>query len=158
MCWGETEAPPPGQNPVDHDDQTADDDPSSTVPDLTSFRLHDLDSVELPPSLIELDLMANRLTGLDPRIATLSKKALFSSEPHRKRRCRTDLRIFTELLVFDVSFNEITSLHGLSKVTSTLKELYVSKNELTKIEEIEHLHDLHILELGLNRLRVMENL
>ncbi|XP_068343134.1 protein phosphatase 1 regulatory inhibitor subunit PPP1R7 homolog [Pyrus communis] len=180
----QTETPPPGQNPVDHDDQTADDDPSSTVLDLTSFQLHDLDSVELSPSLTELDLTANRLTGLDPRIATLSNLKKLSLRQNliedaavepisgwdalsgleelvlrdNKLGKIPDVSIFTKLLVFDVSFNEITSLHGLSKVTSTLKELYVSKNEVTKIEEIEHLHELLILELGSNRLRVMENL
>ncbi|KAF2598508.1 hypothetical protein F2Q68_00007544, partial [Brassica cretica] len=69
-----------------------------------------------------------------------------------------DVSIFSKLLVFDVSFNEITSLEGLSKASSTLKELYVSKNEVNKIMEIEHLHDLQILELGSNRLRVMENM
>lgn len=62
--------------------------------------------------------------------------------------------IFKKLLVFDVSFNEISSLSGLSKVSSTLRELYVSKNEVTKMEEIEHFHELQILELGSNRLRV----
>ena len=65
-----------------------------------------------------------------------------------------DVSIFKALLVFDVSFNEITAMTGLSKVSSTLKELYVSKNEVTKIEEIEHFHELQILELGSNRLRV----
>lgn len=65
-----------------------------------------------------------------------------------------DVSIFKKLLVFDVSFNEITSLQGLYKVSSNLKELYVSKNEVTKIEEIDHLHQLQILELGSNRLRV----
>ncbi|KAM1968079.1 hypothetical protein ACFX15_043048 [Malus domestica] len=69
-----TEALPPGQNPVDHDDQTVDDDPSSTVLDLTNFQLHDLDSIELPPSLTKLDLTTNHLTSLDPQIATLSNK------------------------------------------------------------------------------------
>ncbi|CAG7883883.1 unnamed protein product [Brassica rapa] len=69
-----------------------------------------------------------------------------------------DISIFSRLLVFDVSFNEITSLEGLSKASSTLKELYVSKNEVNKIMEIEHLHDLQILELGSNRLRVMVNM
>ncbi|CAN7030627.1 unnamed protein product [Brassica rapa subsp. trilocularis] len=69
-----------------------------------------------------------------------------------------DISIFSRLLVFDVSFNEITSLEGLSKASSTLKELYVSKNEVYKIMEIEHLHDLQILELGSNRLRVMVNM
>lgn len=65
-----------------------------------------------------------------------------------------DVGILKSLLVFDVSFNEITSLDGLSKVSSTLKELYVSKNEVPKIEEIEHFRDLQLLELGSNRLRV----
>lgn len=65
-----------------------------------------------------------------------------------------DASIFRKLFVFDVSFNEITSLHGLSKVSNSLKELYVSKNEVTKIEEIDQFYDLQILELGSNRLRV----
>lgn len=46
--------------------------PSSTYLDLTSYQLHDLDSVDLPTSLIELDLTANRLSTLDSRIAHLS--------------------------------------------------------------------------------------
>lgn len=65
-----------------------------------------------------------------------------------------DVSIFKRLLVFDVSFNEITTLHGLSNASNTLKELYVSKNEVTKIEEIDHFVELQILELGSNRLRV----
>lgn len=65
-----------------------------------------------------------------------------------------DVSIFKNLLVFDVSFNEISSLNGLSKVSSILKELYVSKNEVTKMGELDHLHELQILELGSNRLRV----
>jgi protein phosphatase 1 regulatory subunit 7 len=35
-----------------------------------------------------------------------------------------------------------------------VKELYVSKNEVAKIEELEHFHALEMLELGSNRLRV----
>lgn len=65
-----------------------------------------------------------------------------------------DVSIFKKLSVFDVSFNEITLSHGLSNVTDTLKELYVSKNEVPKMEEIEQFHDLQILEFGSNRLRV----
>lgn len=65
-----------------------------------------------------------------------------------------DVSIFKSLLVFDVSFNEISSLNGLSKVSNALKELYVSMNQVNKIEELEHLHLLQILELGSNTLRV----
>lgn len=54
------------------DDPTIQDDLNSTVLDLTSFQLHDLDSIELPSSLTELDLTANRLSSLDSRIGELS--------------------------------------------------------------------------------------
>ncbi|KAI5662771.1 hypothetical protein M9H77_22094 [Catharanthus roseus] len=158
--------------------------PSQTYLDLTSCQLHDLDSVDIPTSLTELDLTANRLSTLDPRIAHLSnlkklslRQNLFNDagvEPlsswtaisnleelvlrDNQLKKIPDVSIFKRLLVFDVSFNEIPSLQGLSKVSNTLKELYVSKNEVTKIEEIDHFHELQILELGSNRLRVMENL
>ncbi|XP_010493045.1 PREDICTED: protein phosphatase 1 regulatory subunit pprA-like [Camelina sativa] len=159
-------------------------DDSSNVLDLTSYQLHSLDTVELPTTLIELDLTANRLSGLDSRIAQLSALKKLSLrqnliddsgvEPLSRWDALSDLEelvlrdnklekvpeisIFSKLLVFDISFNEITSLEGLSKATTSLKELYVSKNEVNKIMEIEHLHNLQILELGSNRLRVMENL
>ncbi|PON62239.1 LRR domain containing protein [Parasponia andersonii] len=171
-------------NPEEADDQTVEIDLSSTVLDLTSFQLHDLDSVELLPSLTELDVTANRLSTLDPRIANLSNLKKLSLRQNllddaavepisswlalspleelvlrdNKLTKIPDVGIFKSLVVFDVSFNEITALHGLSKVSNTLKELYVSKNEVTKIEEIDHFHELQILELGSNRLRVMENL
>lgn len=53
-------------------DQAVEIDLSNTVLDLTSFQLHDLDSVEFPTNLTELDLTANRLTSLDSRISHLS--------------------------------------------------------------------------------------
>lgn len=49
----------------------SEDEAAPTVLDLTSYQLHDLNSVELPPSLTELDLTTNRLSALDPRIAQL---------------------------------------------------------------------------------------
>lgn len=168
----------------DVEDEKIELDPSTTILDLTSFQLHDLDSVEFPSRLTELDLTANRLSHLDSRIAHLSdlKKLSFRQnliddaafEPFSRWDALSGLQelvlrdnkltkipgvgIFKSLLVFDVSFNEISSLDGLSKVSATLKELYVSKNEVPKIEEIDHLHDLQILEFGSNRLRVMENM
>ncbi|CAN1288373.1 Protein phosphatase 1 regulatory inhibitor subunit PPP1R7 homolog [Linum perenne] len=138
--------------------------------DLTSCQLHDLSSVELPPTLTELDLTANRLSSLDSRISNLSNLTKLSFRQNliddaaelvlrdNKLAKIPDVALFKKLLVFDVSFNEITSLHGVSNVSPTLRELYVSKNEVPKIEEIDHLFQLRILELGSNRLRVMENL
>ncbi|TXG61448.1 hypothetical protein EZV62_012811 [Acer yangbiense] len=171
-------------SPEKNSDETVEIDLSSTVLDLTSFQLHDLTSVEIPPTLTELDLTANRLSSLDSRISHLSNLTKLSFRQNliddaaiepisrwdalsgleelvlrdNKLTKIPDASIFKKLLNFDVSFNEITSLHGLSKVSNTLKELYVSKNEVPKIEEIDHFHYLGILELGSNRLRVMENL
>lgn len=73
----QTRSPPPlppgGPNHVVDDDPTAEDDTSSsTLLDLSSYQLHDLDSVELPSTLTELDLTANRLSSLDARISNLS--------------------------------------------------------------------------------------
>ncbi|XP_062223664.1 protein phosphatase 1 regulatory inhibitor subunit PPP1R7 homolog [Phragmites australis] len=152
--------------------------------DLTSYQLHDLSEAEIPPTLEELDLTANRLSSVDPRIGRLSGLRKLSFRQNllddaavaplsswetiaglqelvlrdNKLTRIPDASIFKGLLVFDVSFNEISSLTGLSKVSSTLKELYVSKNEVAKMEELEHFHALEILELGSNRLRMMENL
>ncbi|KAK8939066.1 hypothetical protein KSP39_PZI010924 [Platanthera zijinensis] len=149
--------------------------------DLTSFQLHDLGQVEIPDDLIELDLTANRLSKLDSRIGALAqlkklslRQNLFDDDGigrlsgwstisglqelvlrDNKLSKVPDVSIFKDLLLFDVSFNEISSLNGLSKVSSTLKELYVSKNEVKKMEELEHLRHLQILELGSNKFRLL---
>jgi len=41
--------------------------------DLTSYQLHDLSEVEIPPTLEEIDLTANRLSSVDPRIGQLPR-------------------------------------------------------------------------------------
>lgn len=155
-----------------------------TILDASSYQLHDLDSIDFPQTLIEIDLTANRLNKLDSRISNLSNLKKLSLRQNllddagvepishwnsisgleelvlRDNQLKNipDVSIFKTLLVFDVSFNEITSMSGLSKASSSLKELYVSKNEVTKIEEIDHFYELQILELGSNKLRVIENL
>ncbi|OIV94286.1 hypothetical protein TanjilG_00035 [Lupinus angustifolius] len=165
---------------VDLNAETEEDPSSSTLLDLTSYQLHDLDSVELPLTLTELDLTTNRLSSLDPRISHLSflkklslRQNLITDDAVSPLSSWTtlstleelvlrdnqlkkipDVSIFKQLLIFDVSFNEVTSLNGLANVSNTLKELYVSKNEVAKIEEIEHFDQLSILELGSNKLRV----
>lgn len=55
-------------------------DEEETILDLTSFQLHDLSDVELLPTLTELDLTSNRLTAIDPRIATLSQLQVRSQD------------------------------------------------------------------------------
>lgn len=156
------------------------------VLDLTGAQLHehDLQEVELSVSLRELDLTANRLAALDARFASLSslrklslRQNLLSDDAlhplslwpslhglqelvlrDNKLTKLPDVGMFANLSIFDVSFNEISSLKGLSKAPPTLQELYVSKNEVAKMEELDHLHNLELLELGSNKIRVMENL
>ena len=41
--------------------------------DLTSYQLHDLSEVEIPLTLEEIDLTANRLSSVDPRIGQLPR-------------------------------------------------------------------------------------
>jgi protein phosphatase 1 regulatory subunit 7 len=65
-----------------------------------------------------------------------------------------DISTCPELSILDLSFNEISYLKGLSKAPITLKELYVSKNNVAKMEELEHLVNLELLELGSNNIRV----
>lgn len=72
---------------------------SSTILDLSSFQLHDLDSVELPPGLTEVDLTANRLSKLDPRIGTLSSLKKLS---------------FRQNLLGDDAVESLSSWHALS--------------------------------------------
>ncbi|KAJ0030401.1 hypothetical protein Pint_13255 [Pistacia integerrima] len=123
-------------------DQTVEIDLSSTVLDLTSFQLHDLNSVELPASLTELDLTANRLSSLDPRISHLSNLKKLSLRQN---------------LFDDAGVEPISNWVALSG----LEELVLRDNKLMKIPEVGIFKGLlifDILELGSNRLRVMENL
>lgn len=46
----------------------------------------------------------------------------------------------------------------LSKCSSTLEELYIAQNKIRRIEGLEHLINLKILDLGANRIREMEGL
>lgn len=86
------------------------DDDSANVLDLTSCQLHSLDSVELPPTLTELDLTANRLSGLDARIAQLSALKKLSLrqnliddsavEPLSRWDALSDLEVISPLFFF----------------------------------------------------------
>ena len=73
-----------------------------------------------------------------------------------------DLSPFTSLRRLELSYNEIKSLSPLSAETSNpgpgeaLEELYVAANKVSKIEGLEAFTNLRILELGSNRLRVVE--
>lgn len=54
------------------EESTIESDDALTVLDLTSYQLHSLESIDFPLNLTELDLTANRLTALVPRIGFLS--------------------------------------------------------------------------------------
>ena len=58
---------------------------------------------------------------------------------------------FSRLL--DISFNRLRSITGLEALTK-LKKLFLVSNKIAKIENVSHLKNLEMLELGDNRIRV----
>ena len=97
---------PPLEAEPDRDNQTVEIDLfSTTTLDLNSFQLHDLDSVELPSNLTELDLTANRLSRLDPRIENLINLKKLS---------------FRQNLIDDAAIEPISSGDSLSGLEVTL--------------------------------------
>lgn len=100
------------ENQSDNSDEKPSTDPMSkslAVLDLTSYQLHDLDSVELPPSLTELDLTTNRLSTLDPRIGQL---------PNLKK---LSLR---QNLITDAAVEPLSSWHLISHLEVCIIHLY----------------------------------
>ena len=53
----------------------------------------------------------------------------------------------------DISFNRCTAVEGLGRLTK-LRKLYLPSNKFRKIENISHLSQLVLLELGANQIRV----
>ncbi|KAK0605105.1 hypothetical protein LWI29_022816 [Acer saccharum] len=100
-------------SPEKNSDETVEIELSSTVLDLTSFQLHDLASVELPPALTELDLTANRLSSLDPRISHLSNLTKLSFRH-----------------IDDAAFEPI------SRLVSSLEDLWLNDNQIESLESI----------------------
>ncbi|KAK3205378.1 hypothetical protein Dsin_019424 [Dipteronia sinensis] len=137
-------------SPEKNSDETVEIELSSTVLDLTSFQLHDLASVELPPTLTELDLTANRLSSLDPRISHLSNLTNFS---------------FRQNLIDDAAVEPVSRLVSRSllctdcpKSQTRSRNSMCLKTKFLRLKRSTTSTHLQILELGSNRLQVMENL
>ncbi|PNH06744.1 Protein phosphatase 1 regulatory subunit pprA [Tetrabaena socialis] len=151
--------------------------------DLTNSHLTDLSGVEIDPSLTAIDLTANRLRTIDPRILALqdlhtinfrqnllvnvsawsgcSCKGALEDLEFRDNHLSNipDLNGFTKLRRLECSYNQIRNLIPLSDLDSpALEELYVASNKVTAITALSHLTSLTLLELGSNRIRVVENL
>ncbi|KAK0603332.1 hypothetical protein LWI29_003849 [Acer saccharum] len=104
-------------SPEKNSDKTVEIELSSTVLDLTSFQLHDLASVELSPTLTELDLTANRLSSLDPRISHLSNLTKLS---------------FRQNLINDAAFEPISRLVSRGWSVACIGELTVDDDRETE--------------------------
>ncbi|CAI0403977.1 unnamed protein product, partial [Linum tenue] len=132
--------PPADANPSSMDDQTPKNPPptdgaaeemdgdqsSATMVDLTSFQLHDLTSVELPPTLTELDLTANRLSSLDPRIAHLSNLTKLSL-----RQNLIDDAAVEPLSNWDL-LSGLEVMENIEKLTN-LEELWLGRNRIKQV-------------------------
>lgn len=55
--------------------------------------------------------------------------------------------------ILDISFNLLRNIEGIDKLTR-LKKLFLVNNKISKIENVNNLHQLQLLELGSNRIRV----
>ncbi|GFR45487.1 hypothetical protein Agub_g6831 [Astrephomene gubernaculifera] len=156
---------------------------SLTELDLTNAHLPDLTSVEIEPTLTAIDLTANRLQTLDPRIlelqglrtinfrqnllanvsawSTCKCKGALEDLEFRDNHLSTipNLEGFTVLRRLDCSYNQIRNLLPLASLpAASLEELYVASNKVTAIAALSHLTALTLLELGSNRIRTVEGL
>ena len=66
---------------------------------------------------------------------------------------RTMMCVFICYRVLDLSFNRIRELEKLEAQTK-LKKLFLVQNKIAKIQNIGHMTELEMLELGANRIRV----
>ncbi|RWV87742.1 hypothetical protein GW17_00050235 [Ensete ventricosum] len=130
-------------------------DPQGRCLDLTSFQLHDLREVEIPDDLVELDLTANRLSELDPRIRLLPqlrklslRQNLFDDkgvEPISQWKAIAGLLVMLpmeglstleNLRVLDISSNKLTMISDIDKLTR-LEDLWLNDNHIASLEGID---------------------
>ncbi|EFJ51655.1 hypothetical protein VOLCADRAFT_103293 [Volvox carteri f. nagariensis] len=155
----------------------------TTELDLTNYHLPDLTSVDIESSLTAIDLTANRLRTIDPRILQLQglrsinfrQNLLANVSAWSTGECKgalEDLEFrdnhlstipclqgFLQLRRLDCSYNQIRNLLPLADLNSSkLEELYVANNKVTAIAALSHLTSLTLLELGSNRIRVIEGI
>ncbi|KAK9807493.1 hypothetical protein WJX72_000775 [[Myrmecia] bisecta] len=151
--------------------------------DLTNSHLPSLEGVQLEPGLTSLDLTANRLRELEPKLLALkglrklflrqnllsdaAKVVELASAAVLEELVLQDnqlkqipsFRGFSSLQRLELSYNEIRSLAPLTDLsTAHIQELYVASNKVTCIEGISQLTSLTLLELGSNRVSTIEGL
>eukprot|EP00200_Dunaliella_tertiolecta_P004477 CAMPEP_0202341768 /NCGR_PEP_ID=MMETSP1126-20121109/2616_1 /ASSEMBLY_ACC=CAM_ASM_000457 /TAXON_ID=3047 /ORGANISM="Dunaliella tertiolecta, Strain CCMP1320" /LENGTH=325 /DNA_ID=CAMNT_0048932621 /DNA_START=81 /DNA_END=1058 /DNA_ORIENTATION=+ len=156
---------------------------SSEVLDLTNEHLHSLEKVQLNPQLRVLDLTANRLSSIDPRILTLTglvsvnfrQNLLTDVSAWAGAACKGSLEDlefrdnqlkeipalpgFSKLRRLEFSYNEIHSIEALAALgPAPIQELYLAANKIPAITGISQLSHLTTLELGSNRIKNIENL
>ncbi|GBF95662.1 hypothetical protein Rsub_08644 [Raphidocelis subcapitata] len=151
--------------------------------DLTNSHLQTLESVDIHEGLTALDLTANRLKDIDPRILALKglrslnfrQNLLTDVSAWDACSCKDTLEDlefrdnqltaipplsgFKALRRLEFSYNEIRSMGPVSSLAcAPLQELYVASNKVPTIEGLSELTRLTVLELGSNRIRQIEGL
>eukprot|EP00884_Botryococcus_braunii_P022648 jgi/Botrbrau1/9067/Bobra.0376s0037.1 len=149
--------------------------------DLTNAHLSSLDDVELPQSLTNLDLTANRLRAIPDRLLNLtglstlclrqnvlkdagniseSKSAPVLRELSLQDNCLRaipDLSKFAQLRRLEISYNEIQSLEGVQVLNpDAFEDLYAANNLITQLQGLSSLRNLRLLDVGSNKIRSMD--
>ncbi|KAJ1437174.1 hypothetical protein B484DRAFT_392942, partial [Ochromonadaceae sp. CCMP2298] len=119
--------------------------------ECTSLKLRDNEIAVLPAGLWEgcvslqvLDLSANRIDSLSPRVCNLHLKQLLLAQ-NRLHSTPIELLQISTLLVLDLSGNQLCSLPGPWELTS-LTSLNLSNNRFTSLPVISSaaLEELHV--------------
>jgi Leucine-rich repeat (LRR) protein len=107
--------------------------------------------------LVLRSCLISRLEGVKHLAPTLTKLELYDNQIEDiDVDCITALR---NLRILDLSFNALRSMDFLKECDFPfLEELYIAQNKLRKIEGLESVPSLRILDLGANRIRVRKYL
>lgn len=157
--YSDPDAPPPEQIPAD-DDLLDDEDPEVEDIDLVHCRISSIPSLKLErfAKLKRLCLRQNAIEYIrfPAELAGLEELDLYDNLI--KHLDDGSFDVFTQLKTLDLSFNKLKHIKNLSASLSSLVELYFVQNRIQKIENLDHLTNLTMIELAANRIRDIENL
>ena len=135
--------------------------PNMTQLVLRSHLIHTMEGIGQLKHLELLELYDNQideLRELDGCIGSSNDDKLVEKEggeDEKKEKSISDGLPGKNLRVLDISYNSIRDMGPIS-VCANLQELYIAQNKIKSIKGIKHLKLLRKIDLGANRIRVMD--